>query len=115
MITYEATAPQIHLHYRTSDDLAERQGYGEVELCCHGCGTGVVLRYGFPGTVDHEGKNMILEAVRAFFREEHRTCVDRTGGTLCPPYRRLIGFLDLTRPYHHAPRPGLPASEPRRW
>jgi len=98
--TYLTETPQIHIHYRTDDEQMDAQGYGEAELCCHGCATALVVRYppAPPAwTIPEEGWPKLRKVRNDFVAEhgDHKGFWSAAGHTLCPPERRKVTTLDL--------------------
>ena len=74
-------APQCHIHYLIDDELADIQGYSEIEIVCHACGLYDVVLFNLPAkddpiwdTVDASNGLPILAKVREEFIEKHKNC-----------------------------------------
>ncbi len=113
--TFLQDTPNVHLHYEISDELADAQGYSEIELCCHACGLGLKVLFNLPPDKDpvyeEIGDNGIpqLRKIRDEFETKHKECqaadppllssvglrgVDQFR-YLCPPYRKNVETLDV--------------------
>lgn len=109
--TYEHAHPWVHFHYPQTDDEAERLGYMESELCCHGCGIALWVTFPFPLT--QESRDRAL-AIRAEFNSNHGEhddiYIEGNSGILasltkvlkghpltqlCPDYRKQVFAIDL--------------------
>mgnify|MGYP001570413686 CR=1 FL=1 len=107
-VTFSEAAPQIHRHYLVADKDADRLGWGALELCCHGCGRSVVVKYALPpreqldralADLPEAERDRGLGRARALaegFRLEHGACRDPGGAFLCPARRTETHLLDWT-------------------
>lgn len=80
-------APQVHIHLLTDDDEYEDTGEGAYEMCCHGCGTSVFVRYA-DFSPDTDGK------IRDQFFAEHANCPDHGYEAWCPDIRTRFFTVD---------------------
>lgn len=78
-------APQIHLHWLTP----ERDPETRIEICCHGCGASLTMRY------KRDWKDSRHIEVKDSFVNQHRSCPDRGYRTYCPDWRTSFQILDL--------------------
>jgi hypothetical protein len=81
--------PQVHLHYLTDDTEYTRQGFGRMELVCHGCGCAQLVYY------DNSKKADKHISVRDAFQHQHRKCKNRGYEEYCSNYRKTIEVLDM--------------------
>lgn len=81
-------APQVHLHFLTD---AMDIGYEKVEICCHGCGTSVLLYY------SDDAKPKANCRLRDNFLALHRDCPNVKYESWCPNYRSSFHRVDLRR------------------
>jgi hypothetical protein len=78
--------PQIHLHFLTPEEEPEAR----LELCCHGCGASLTVRY------RADAKSMRRpKQVRTAFIEQHSKCPDRGYKNYCPDWRTSFELLDI--------------------
>lgn len=89
---YLEGVPQVHVHFLTDEEGFEAQGYGLLELVCHGCGASRLIVYDARHTHDRHVH------FRDRFRDEHVRCVNRGFESYCPDYRRTIEVTDTRRP-----------------
>ena len=87
---YLSDAPQVHLHFLTGPQEYQEQGFGRVELCCHGCGGALLVYYNDSA----DGARSHLK-VTDEFAERHLRCQNRSFEKRCPPYRSSMGVVDL--------------------
>lgn len=108
---YEETCPWIHFHYAKDDQAAERDGFTEIELCCHGCGVSLWVTLPFPGTDEimeqtkeiraafkgnHEPHNAIyVEGEMGFVTEMTKQLEGHPLTYLCPDFRRMSFAIRL--------------------
>jgi hypothetical protein len=85
------SAPQVHLHFFSDEEEYEALGYGKLELCCHGCGTALLVYYTENEKTDLEQHVRIRDA----FTEGHKECVNRGYEHVCPEHRSSIAVLDM--------------------
>jgi hypothetical protein len=71
-VDYMDGSPQVHLHFLTEEAEFNENGYGRLELCCHGCG----------------------EALLVLYKDEGSRS-DRNYAESCPDYRRSFKTVDL--------------------
>lgn len=88
-VDYLEDAPQVHLHYLTDDDEFNSSGYGQMEMCCHGCGASLLILY-----TDHLSRRQQL-AIRNGFEHRHRRCPNRKYEEYCSNYRSRFDMLDV--------------------
>lgn len=88
-VDYMDGSPQVHLHFLTEEKEFTENGYGRLELCCHGCGESLLVLY------RDEGSRSAHLKVRDEFHKKHKTCPDRNYAESCPDYRRSSGVVDL--------------------
>lgn len=100
MTTFLSATPHIHIHYHTSDAQMAELGWGEAELACHNCATGLTLKY--PASppadqIDDEGWSLLRNERELFVKEhgEHRGLYSQAGHALCPPARNRTSTRDL--------------------
>lgn len=86
---YFARSPQVHMHYLTDDDEFTREGFGKIELVCHGCGCSKLVYYD-----DSKSKKSHI-SVRNSFWKRHEDCKNRNYENCCPDYRREIEIVDM--------------------
>jgi hypothetical protein len=87
--TYLDGAPQVHIHFLTSEAEFRELGYGRLEFVCHSCGDAQLITYG----LDHTQQDHVL--LRDRFRDKHLKCENRDFEGNCPDYRRRIETVDL--------------------
>ncbi len=110
-ITFLIDTPNIHIHMLTTDELADTQGYSDVELVCHACGRYIKILHKLPlkgdpvlGKIGDDGVPRINK-IRDDFEKQHKTCVPAMDvvpligfavekgnaqfKTLCPPWRKF--------------------------
>lgn len=85
------SAPQVHLHFLTDEEEYEALGYGKLELCCHGCGTALLVYYTENEKTDLERHVRIKSA----FTEGHKECANRGYEHVCPGHRSSVTVLDM--------------------
>lgn len=107
---YLDDAPQVHLHFLTGPDEYREQGYGRVELCCHGCGAGLLVLYNH--SADAAGRFHHVQ-ITDTFAEQHGRCPNRSFEHECPPYRSSMSVVDL-RTRQRSLRPVDDGEPPRR-
>jgi len=95
---YLEDAPQVHLHFLTGPEEYRDLGYGRVELCCHGCGAGLLVYYN--DSADGPGHASHLKLTDEFRPQAH--------GLQEPRLREALPSLPLVddprRPAHAQPR-----------
>lgn len=85
------SAPQVHLHFLTDEEEYEALGYGKLELCCHGCGTALLVYY-----TDHEKTDLDRHVrIRDAFTDGHRECTNRSYEHCCPEHRSSMSVVDM--------------------
>jgi hypothetical protein len=84
--------PQVHLHYLTDDSEYKRQGFGRLELVCHGCGCSQLVYY------DDSKPRRSHIAVRNTFQRHHKKCQNRGYEEYCSNYRRTMDVIDMREP-----------------
>ncbi|MBI5544852.1 MAG: hypothetical protein HY901_13260 [Deltaproteobacteria bacterium] len=89
---YFEDAPQVHLHFLTGPDEYREQGWGRVELCCHGCGGSLLVYYN--DSAEMEGRASHLELCEAF-AARHQGCRNSHFERSCPVYRSSVEVADL--------------------
>jgi hypothetical protein len=89
---YLEDAPQVHLHFLTGPEEYRDLGYGRVELCCHGCGAGLLVYYN--ESADGPGHASHLKLTDEF-ASKHTGCKNRGFEKRCPPYRSSMSLADL--------------------
>ena len=76
--TYQKDMPQVHLHFRSDDELADVQGYAETEICCHACGYSEIILYNLPPKGEEgygfDGDPKITSVLDRFKRD-HAACI----------------------------------------
>ena len=82
-MTYLIGTPQIHIHYLDTEEPAKL-----VEICCHGCGTGMFVQY--TATTDPK-----MLKVKDNFQQQHRGCPGVGGEMFCQLVRTKTYTLDL--------------------
>jgi hypothetical protein len=85
---YFVDAPQVHLHFLTDDIEFKENGFGRLELVCHGCGASLLLLY------DQQGNKRRYLDVRNSFFHKHKGCTNRGYHAKCPNYRSSCEVLD---------------------
>lgn len=88
-VDYMDGSPQVHLHFLTEEAEFSENGYGRLELCCHGCGEAILVLY------RDEGFRSAHLKVRNEFHQKHKACPDRNYAESCPDYRRSFKTVDL--------------------
>lgn len=89
-VNYMDGAPQVHLHFLTDDNEYKRQGFGRLELVCHGCGASRLVLYD-----NWSGSRRRHIQLRNMFRDLHKKCPDMKGKEYCPDYRSTSEILDV--------------------
>lgn len=77
--------PQIHLHFLTPEDESD----AVLELCCHGCGKSLTVKY------RADSKSIRPRKVREQFIAEHTSCPNRGYKNYCPDWRTSFEVLDI--------------------
>lgn len=96
-VRYLTESPQIHLHYLKTDDEAARDGWSETEICCHGCGVAVIIRFDMPSAdveIPADGDPRLC-GEKERFQDRHRSCPMIGGAFLCPLERKSVSVIDL--------------------
>jgi hypothetical protein len=106
---YLADKPQVHIHFLTGADEYEQQGYGKLELCCHGCGEALLL-YFTESCDPASGQEGV--GFRKAFAEAHAACPNRGYERRCPNYRSAVAVVDVRSAQRMVLGPDEPASEP---
>lgn len=88
---YFTASPQVHLHFLTDDAEFEANGFGRLEVVCHGCGASLLLFY------DEQGSKRQHLGIRNKFHDKHRTCPNRGYESKCPDYRSSYETVDTRR------------------
>jgi hypothetical protein len=87
-------APQVHLHYLT--DNRNKDPLRKAEMCCHGCGTAVLLTY--------SSVNMAaLESTKDRFVNVHKQCPNHHYNKRCVDIRLSMELRDIRN--SHKPDP----------
>lgn len=107
--TFWENGPHVHRHYLTTDEDSDLLGFAAMELCCHGCGRAVVVKYVLPSleetdrllaALPEDERGRGLGKPRALieqFQSDHVGCGGIGGNFLCPPARGKTQFLDWTK------------------
>ena len=93
--------PHVHIHYLDTNEDCARQGYLDMEVCCHGCHSSlyirvashVVVRALMTGEPDPR-----LSAIKNEFAERHRGCGSRpdvSPGGICTSRRTMMTYLEI--------------------
>jgi hypothetical protein len=80
------THPQIHLHFLTPEEEPDAR----LELCCHGCGASLTVRYRADTRSYARSRK-----VRKTFLTKHAGCPDRGYRDYCPDWRTSFELLDI--------------------
>lgn len=88
-VDYLSDSPQVHLHYLTDDEEFTHLGYGRMEMCCHGCGTSLLVFY-----PERLSRRQQL-SIRNGFEKKHVKCPNRNYERHCSNYRSAFQLLDL--------------------
>ncbi len=86
-------APQIHLHFLTDSSEFDLTNFLKAEICCHGCGTSVLLYYGEQSNTDT--RHLVLKDE---FVKSHKSCPNRKYEDNCPNFRSTVSIVDIRMP-----------------
>jgi hypothetical protein len=105
---YERTSPHVtvltntqscHLHYWTTDEALEKQGWAKTDLVCHACQEATRVLWPDPGPIENDPTDGLgiptLRTVREGFEHDHRNHVALGNAVLCPPGYVVTETRDL--------------------
>lgn len=93
--------PHIHVHYLDTNEQCAKNGYMDLEVCCHGCGVGLMLRVSFDIVMLSRLKNepdVHVTEMKEEFAERHRMCGGRPSaprGDTCSSYRKYLVYKEI--------------------
>ncbi len=90
---YDTRNAAVHLHYWTSDEEMDKQGWGQTDLVCHGCGQSTRVLY--PAVTEAQADAEPLRPIRDAFVHDHHRCAFLGGTFLCPPEYVIHETRDL--------------------
>src|SRR5437867_7041 len=90
-VTYEPDQPFVHVHMWTTDEAFQKQGWGQSEFVCHGCGHYWLVIYPARAVdaVKGQGWPPITKTLAEFKKTHAAHAVPFAAmESLCPPYER---------------------------